>query len=193
MMCPSSGSEISNTNPFSTNCCSRLAGVGTAGAESQFNEAGGNFPASPPVWASPAPKKLAWKDLWLRYFAHGALFSLLMLFLALVWIVVTVPLVLCGAFIGLAIALFLLVMAIGYLNTFLTELIWDTSMDFGWKSVFVHGLLLMVVLLVASVPSIILRAVTNDLAVAVALFLVYSFIDGAICRRIAILWSRGPK
>jgi hypothetical protein len=116
-----------------------------------------------------------------------------MLFLALVWIVITVPLVLCGAFIGLAIALFLLVMAIGYLNTFLTELIWGTSMDFGWKSVFVHGLLLMVVLLVASIPSIVLRAVTNDLAVAVALFLFYSFVDGAICRRIATLWAKGPK
>ena len=55
---------------------------------------------APPAWAVPRPTRYSGKGLWLRYFAQGAAFSLLILFLGIVWIVITVPLVLCGAFLG---------------------------------------------------------------------------------------------
>jgi hypothetical protein len=138
-----------------------------------------------PDWSAPRSERPSGIGLWGRYFAHGALFSLLILFGAVIWMIITIPLVLCGGLIGLAIALFLLVLLFGYANVFISEWIWGMKIDHEWKSVFIHGLFLIIVLLVASVPSIVVRAVTDNVAVAIALFLAYCLLDGIIARWIA--------
>ena len=82
---------------------------------------------------------------------------------------------------------------VGYLNTFITELVWGVAMDLQWKAVLVHGLFLTVVLILASIPSMVIRTATADVIVAAALFLAYCFVDGVIGRWVANYSLKDPK
>ncbi len=193
MICPYCGAEISTTSSYCANCGSPLASGENGFGDDRLTRAGLASPAPPPEWAVPKSKRYSETDLWLRYFAHGAVFSLLTLFLAIVWIIVSIPLVLCGAFIGLGMALILLVLMIGYLNIFITQLVWGVATDLRWKAVLVHGLFMILVLIIASIPSMLIRMTTTDVIVAVVLFLAYCFVDGVIGRWVANMFLMDRK
>ena len=77
---------------------------------------------------------------------------------------------------------------IGGLNTLLTSLIWSVSVKSGWKSLLAHGFAFGVVQLIAHIPAIIISFILSDLITTIVLFIVYSFIDGFLARKVAGFW-----
>jgi hypothetical protein len=142
-------------------------------------------------WAE--PKEPTGLGLWARYFAHGILFSLLIIMGSVVWAIVMIPLVLCGAFIGLIIALLLLVLLFGFINALLCDWIWNLSMDYKGTSVFLHGFVIILILIAASIPSMLVQAVVPNLLVSIMLFIVYCFVDGVVGRWVGKMWSKGAR
>lgn len=100
-----------------------------------------------------------------RYFLHGFLFSIVFLLLVLGWAVVLIALVAFGAIIGLILGAILLLFIIGGLNTFLMNEIWGLSVKGDWKSLFVHGLILFLVLLIVGIPSFVVNALLPSIPI----------------------------
>lgn len=133
-------------------------------------------------------KEKTWKTL-MKYFLHGILYSGFFLVLVFVWAVIFVVLVVIGSFIGFIIGVILLVFIIGGLNILLTSFIWSVSVKSDWKSLLVHGFVLIVVLLIASIPSIIINLIAPSLVTSIVIFLVYCFIDGFVSKNVALFWE----
>jgi len=145
-------------------------------------------PAQPTEAAVPSEKKAEEVPLWktaLKYWLHGFLFSILMAILVIFWAVILAFLLVVGSIIGLIIGILVLLLLVGGLNSLLAGWIWSISIDTQWKSLLVHGLVLLIVLLIAAIPSFILSYVAfNFLPVQVALTIIYAFIYGFIGRKI---------
>jgi len=134
-------------------------------------------------------KKPSW---WLsprKYFLHGILFSLLILVLVIVWVFISAILILTGYFIGLIIALILLFLGIGSLNSFLTRLVWSIPIKSGWISLLIHGFVLSIALIIVHIPVMIISYNAPGLATAIALVIVETFIDGLIAKKVAVYWK----
>jgi hypothetical protein len=121
----------------------------------------------------------------LKYFLHGLAYSLIMTGVAFVWAFILVLAAICGGLLGIILALGLLVLAMGAVNSFLADAIWEIKTESGVINYFVHGLVLFIFLLVASIPSTVITSATGSLILAVVMFLVYCFIDGFIARYVA--------
>lgn len=139
-----------------------------------------------------AKRQFSFSSMFVRYFLHGLAFSLLFLVLGIIWLVIFVVLVEIGAVIGFIIGLIVLFFFIGGLNSFLTGLIWSVTMKTNWKSLLVHGFSLFIVLLIAGLPSYFLGSFSHDLTFYTAIFLIYSFIDGAIAKNVGFWWKEEP-
>jgi len=133
------------------------------------------------------------KDPWwrapLKYFLHGVSFSLLMLVLGLAWAILFVILAAVGFIIGLIIGLVVLFILVGGLNSFLTDMIWGIPIKTDWKSLLAHGFALILVLLVAEIPSFLVTSFVPGLAITAVLFIIYAFIDGFIGKNVGGYWE----
>lgn len=124
-----------------------------------------------------------------RYFLHGIAFSLLLTLLVFLWAFVAGFLVVAGSVIGLIIGIALLFFVVGGLNIGLTEIIWGISIRENWQSIFGHGLLLSIILVLAGIPSLLVSLYYPSLTTTIILFVAYAFIDGYIARWIAAIWE----
>jgi hypothetical protein len=121
-----------------------------------------------------------------KYFVHGIAFSLLFIVLGLVVLFVTVALVAIGSLIGLIIGLGILMLAIGGLNCFLAEVIWGVHAKTSFWSLFFHGIVLFLALLVVNG---ILVAFPNfvfpSIATSVITFIIGAFAGGFVGKKVA--------
>lgn len=124
----------------------------------------------------------------LRCFLHGILFSSLYFVLWIVWEVLFVILTFVSLVIGFIIGLFVLCLLIGFLNSILTELIWDISIKSDWQSLLAHGFVLLIVLLIASIPTQLIRLESPNLAIVISSFIVDCFVYGFIAQFLAENW-----
>ena len=126
-----------------------------------------------------------------KYFVHGTVYSLLMLVLVVVWALLMIIMVVFGSIIGLVASFAILFIMIGWLNAQISQYIWKIEMKLNWLSLLGHGLLLFIVIAIAGIPSMIIGGMmwSADLFTYVMYtivnFLIYSLIDGYICRRVA--------
>jgi hypothetical protein len=135
-------------------------------------------------------EQFSWPSRLARYFLHGIAFSILFFLLGLVWIVILAILVMVGAFIGFIIGFIVLFFFIAGLNTVLTEFIWSTTIESGWKTLLIHGLGLFFALLIADIPRYIFLTSSGPSPVAlIGAIVVYSFIDGFIAKNVASVWE----
>lgn len=124
-----------------------------------------------------------------RYFLHGLLFSLILILLIFVWAFLAVALVFIGSILGLIIGIVLLFFIFGGINTFLMQEIWKISTKSGLLSLFTHGLVLFLVLLLVSIPSLIINFLAPNIAVSVILFVIYCFVDGYAAKAVGGNWE----
>jgi len=124
-----------------------------------------------------------------KYFVHGIAFSFLYLILAVAWAFILIILVGLGFIIGLIIGLGLLFLIVGGLNAFITSLLWF-RVKTGFWDLLLHGVVLFVILLIASVfiqtlPNLVLPGI----ATTVVTFLIAAFVDGLIAQKVARWWK----
>jgi vacuolar-type H+-ATPase subunit I/STV1 len=124
-----------------------------------------------------------------RYFLHGLLFSLILIILIFVWVFLTVALVFIGSILGLIIGIVLLFFIFGGINTYLMHGIWGISIKGNLLSLFTHGLVLFLVLLLVSIPSLIINLLAPNLAVSIVLFVFYCFVDGYVAKAVGGNWE----
>ncbi len=124
-----------------------------------------------------------------KYFLHGIVFAAINLIMLFVWFFLVVILIFAGLFIGLIIGFILLFFFLGYINAGITSWIWHIDIRTDWKSALVHGLVLFIVFAIVNSPSLILNLLFPGIPTAVAIFLVYCFIDGYVARKVAGNWE----
>jgi hypothetical protein len=135
-------------------------------------------------------EQFSWPSRLARYFLHGIAFSILFMLLAFVWVIILAILVVVGSLIGLIIGFVVLFFFMAGLNTVLTDSIWSTTVDSGWKTLLIHGLGLFFALFFADLPRyIFVSRNEQNLALSIGVFIVYSFIDGFIAKNVASLWE----
>lgn len=137
-------------------------------------------------------EQFSWPSRLARYFLHGIAFSILFPLLGLAWVIILELLIMVGALIGLIIGFIVLFFFIGGLNTVLTSFVWSTTIESGWKTLLIHGLGLFFALLIVDLPRYIflpLGRSGSSLALAIGVFVIYSFIDGFIAKNVASVWE----
>jgi hypothetical protein len=124
-----------------------------------------------------------------KYFLHGLIFSLLLLALEIVWAFLLVFLVLIGYIVGLILGLIVLFFIVGGLNAVLTQSIWDTYIKQNWKSLLGHGIVLFIALILAAIPSILIRYTSPSLIAEIFVFFIYCFVDGYIAKQVGFAFE----
>lgn len=128
-----------------------------------------------------------------KYFVHGLAFAILFLIVAVVWVVAFAILVIFGLWIGLIIGFVLFFALMGYVNAFITLLLWF-PVRMGFLSVLGHGLLLFVALLPVNLVVLAVRLfVAPDLLISFGIFLVSAPILGVVAKRVAEVWEVHPE
>ncbi|MHC1710187.1 MAG: hypothetical protein AB9819_07260 [Methanomassiliicoccales archaeon] len=123
-------------------------------------------------------------DLW-DLCKHGIGLGILMFLLVIGWAFIFGILVVMGAVIGLLIGLGVLVLALGYINGYLAEAVWGMSTDEELIPRFVHGVLLIVVLITVNIPAIALTYLFPHWLMSVILFIIYVPVHGYVGVRVA--------
>jgi hypothetical protein len=134
---------------------------------------------------------LYWKKL-AKYLFHGIAFSFLYLLLFIAWSFVLGILIVLGSFIGLIIALGILMLITGGLNIFLTSLLWFPLKTAFWD-ILVHGIVLFVVLLILNSIFRIVTIVFPGIAVEVVTLITVSFLNGFVAKKVAGWWEAAPE
>ncbi len=129
-----------------------------------------------------------WKDI-LKYFLHGASFSILLFILAIVWVFAFAFLLTVGAMIGLIIGFVLLCIMVGWINSLVTSRLWF-EVKYTFKDLFFHGLVLFIALLITNA---VINAVTNivplGIATTIITYLVAALVDGFVAMKVAGWWQ----
>ncbi len=130
-------------------------------------------------------KSVDWAIL-AKYFLHGIAFSLLSIVLVFVVGLVLLFLVAIGSFIGLMLGLAVLMLAIGGLNCFLTDVIWDLQTKTSLWNLLLHGFVFFVILLVVNgflvmVPNYIFPSI----ATTIITFIIGAFAGGFVGKTVA--------
>jgi hypothetical protein len=120
-----------------------------------------------------------------KYFVHGLSFSLIMLILGIGLAFLLVFLVVAGFILGLIVGFLLLLVIYAGINAFLMDRIWHVLIKTDWKSLLAHGLILMIVLLLASIPSLVINFLMPNVIVYIVMLVIYCPIDGYIAKNIA--------
>ncbi len=129
------------------------------------------------------------KDL-AKYFIHGIAFSLLFFVLAFVLVFVLGFLIAIGSIIGLVIGLGILMLVVGGLNGFLANAIWGIETTESFLSLFIHGVVLFLCLLVIHLFFVIGPQVAfPGIATTIVTFIIGAFIDGFIGKHVAALFE----
>jgi len=126
-----------------------------------------------------------------KYFVHGAVYSLLMLVLVVVWAFLMIIMVVLGSIIGLVASFAILFMMVGWLNAQISQYIWKIHVKQKWLSLLGHGFLLFIVIAIAGIPSMIIDMmmwsadVFTYVMFTIVNFFIYSLVDGYICKHVA--------
>ncbi len=126
-----------------------------------------------------------------KYFVHGAVYSLLMLVLVVVWAFLMIIMVAFGSIIGLVASFAILFIMVGWLNAQISQYIWKIEVKQKWLSLLGHGLLLFIVIAIAGIPSMIISGmmwsadIFTYVMFTIVNFLIYSLVDGYICKHVA--------
>ena len=128
-------------------------------------------------------------SLCVRYFLHGIVFSLLFFVLVFFGVFLTFFLVIIGSWLGLIIGIVFILFLMGALNVGLTEIIWGTIVGAGLLRLLVHGVLLLILLVLAGLPSSLVSYISPGLATTIIMFVIYCFIDGFIARKVALIFE----
>lgn len=127
-----------------------------------------------------------------KYFMHGAIFSLLLFVLTGVWAFALIALVSIGWIIGFVIGLGLLFLVAGFLNAFVTDLLWFAVKTGFWR-LLGHGFVLLVVLAILDCLIVVTPShVFPGMATIVVTLFVVSFLYGFVGKGIAGLWEEKP-
>jgi predicted membrane protein len=113
------------------------------------------------------------------------MFSVVFIGLSVAWVFVLAVLMLLGFIIGVIIGFLILLYLIGLLNMVLTDVIWNIETKDDWKSLFSHGFFLFIALVFVQIPAFLINLVVHNLAITIALFIVYCFIDGYVSKTVA--------
>lgn len=129
-----------------------------------------------------------WKNL-VKYFIHGLGFSIIYLVLAIGWAFILVLLVGLGYIIGLIIGLGLLFLIVGYLNSFITDLLWFPVRTSFWSTLF-HGFALFIVLVIVGIIFVwIPNTAFPSIYTQVVTFIGETFLNGLAGKTIAGGWK----
>jgi transposase-like protein len=141
-----------------------------------------------------------------KYFLHGVAYSLLIAGLVIIWAFLLVILVVIGSILGLLLGFLILVLGVGYANSFLSGYFWDIQTPTKWSNLLVHGLVLMIALGLANIPFLILEYMVGSLTpifsiVAIPLlFVIHSLVNGYLGKAVASMqgesdssWTRGQS
>lgn len=115
-----------------------------------------------------------------NYCLHGLALAIIMFGLFIGWVFVLALLMAVGWIIGLIIGFAVLFLALGYINTYLAGWIWEMSLDSDLKTVFLHGLVLFVLLLLVNIPSLIISYLIPHWIATAIMFVIYVPIHGWI-------------
>ena len=130
-----------------------------------------------------------WKKT-VKFFVHGIAFSGLFFVLEIVWVFTGVFLVFYGSYIGLIIGVLLLFLIVGVVNSIVSRFVWGFSMKDSATSIFFHGLVLFIILLmvdlVLMVPAFVFL---GNPIVTVAKFIASCSFYGLIGKKVAELWA----
>jgi hypothetical protein len=133
-----------------------------------------------------------------KYVLHGTLLSIILTVLAIGWVFLAAFLMIIGSILGLILAIAILFVIIGLVNSWLTSFLWF-RVKTGWKAYLADGLFLGIVLLIVEgAPDLLVQRLTDTLPVIQAIVLrvlviaMYAPIDGVIGKRIAREWQVGP-
>lgn len=114
-----------------------------------------------------------------------------MFLLVIGWTIVLAILMVLGSIIGLVIGLGVLALALGYVNSYLAEAVWEMGTDDQLIPRFFHGVLLLIMLLIADIPVIALYYLFPHWLMSVILFLIYVPIHGFVGLKVAEIFEVG--
>lgn len=133
-------------------------------------------------------KEKAWKII-TKYFIHGIVFSFFFTVLVIAWTIGLLMLVVLGSFIGLAIGVAVLILTVGFLNAVITTQLWF-KVKTGFWDLLLHGLVFFIVLLIVNGIFVMgPRFVFPGIATTIITFIIGSFLDGLVGKRIAGWWK----
>jgi hypothetical protein len=127
-----------------------------------------------------------------KYFMHGAIFSLLQFVLTGIWAFAFIALFGIGWAIGFVIGVGLLFLVVGFVNAFMTDLLWFAVKTDFW-SLLGHGFVFFGVLaildgFIVSIPSHVFPGMATTLVTRV----IVSFLYGFVGKGVAGLWEETP-
>ena len=129
-----------------------------------------------------------------KCFVHGIAFSLLFLMLVFAWFFGLVFLMAGLAFVGLLIGIAVLLPCVGALNRFLTDVIWRVETGSTLRSLFPHGLVLLVLILAANIATAIGVGLVLPGTISIIVYsVVLAFVDGYIAKAVATLFPDEPQ
>ncbi len=129
------------------------------------------------------PSPSAWHGL-VKYFEHGLAFSILFFLLYVGWAGLTLVLVACGLFLGLAIGLVLFFAFTGYVNAFVTQSLWFPVRTGFWTCLG-HGFLLFLALAPVNLAVLGIRYLaTPSLGLSLILFIATAPLTGFIAKAV---------
>ena len=122
-------------------------------------------------------------DKLLRIYLHGLLWSVIFGIIIVGWAFLFVTLALVALFLGLIIAIVVLVYLMGLLNRGLSEWIWGLELMGDWLSNFIHGVFLAIMLAIIHIPIgltlvLLFPSLPDVIAMLLPTLLIYPFIDG---------------
>ncbi|MDH5483120.1 MAG: hypothetical protein OEY22_09635 [Candidatus Bathyarchaeota archaeon] len=129
-----------------------------------------------------------WRAL-VKYFAHGLGFSILFGLLLFVWVAIFVVLVIGALIIGLIIGIGLLVLFVGFINSFLMSVIWGFSMKTSFWSIISHGIVLLIGLVIVGIIFIIPQLVDPSITTQILMLVVGSIPRGFVAKKIGEMWE----
>ena len=129
-----------------------------------------------------------WKNP-LKYLIHGITFSILFLILVIIWAFIFAFLVTIGFILGFIIGIGLLFLIVGYINSFLTDLLWFPVKTSFWSTLF-HGFALFIVLLIVGVIFVLIPNMAfPSITTRIITFIVETFLNGLAGKTIAGGWK----
>jgi len=132
-----------------------------------------------------------------RLMAHGFIFSLLALVIYFIFVMMLIVFASVGGFIGIIVAFVVLVEMIGGVNKALAEALWQIQCRPGQGNLLGHGSLLFFFLLITGLMGLPLTIILTMMGYTlyiigqVLYLLLFSLIDGFVCRLVALQFEIG--
>jgi hypothetical protein len=124
-----------------------------------------------------------------KYFVHGVGFSIIFAILTIVWAVILAFLVIVGFIVGLVIGLGLLLLFVGFVNSFLMSMIWGVSTKSNFLSVLSHGIVLLIALLLVGVIFMIPLLIDSSITMQILIIVISAIPRGFVAKKVGDVWK----